>query len=108
VSDTTAVQLDLLAKVNMSPGSGQPLCPRCNGGRLHPYLVEISLSFGVGDRWHGADYLTGWVAVCVGNRDDNRQVTETYAKYDEEPPVDPEVPPCGFSMPMTPHRRDFP
>jgi hypothetical protein len=108
VSDTTAVQLDLLAKVNHDSGSGQPLCPACKNGRLHPYLVEISLSQGVGDRWHGADYLTGWVAVCVGNGMHNRKMAEFYAQLDEDPPLDPEVPPCGFSMPMTPHRREFP
>jgi hypothetical protein len=112
MSDTWAVPTDFLAQANMSADSGQPLCPGCNGGRLHPYKVTIGLE-GLnpeGNRapyggWHGVDYLEGWVAVCVGNAAANRKLSERYAALDEEPPVDPEVPACGFSMPMTPHRR---
>lgn len=54
MSGTTAVQSDVLAEANDGI-TGQPLCPACVGGYLHPYLVEISLPFG---GWHGADRFT--------------------------------------------------
>jgi hypothetical protein len=112
MSDTIAVKLEFLAKANMSGDTGQPRCPGCRGGRLHPYRVTINLtgldpegsaaSYG---GWYLVEYLEGWVAVCVGNEAANRKIREVYAGYGEEAPVDPEVPPCGFSMPMTPGRR---
>jgi hypothetical protein len=112
MADTIAVPLDFLAQANMSGSSGQPLCPSCIGGRLHPYRVTINLTGlkpeGSGEPYggfYGVEYLEGWVAVCVGNEQANRKTRESYAKYDEEPPVDPEVPACGFSMPMNPRSR---
>lgn len=92
MSGTTAVQTHVLNRANPG-GDGQPLCPAC-GGRLHPYLVEIALS-PPGNDWHGAEYLTGWVAVRVGDDD-----PETSGMFEA-------LPPCGFSLPMTPHRRPF-
>lgn len=83
VSDTTAMPLDLLNQVNH--GSGQPLCPACNGGRLHPYHVTFGTGVVPGQGWQGADYLTGFVAVCRGSADRAGPVIE----------------PCGFSMPLT-------
>lgn len=91
MSHTTAVQRDTLNKVNMTD-EGRPLCPACKGGRLHPYLVEIAVAH-PGDNLYGAECLTGWVAVCQGDRDlDAGDGFEA-------------MPPCGFTMPMTPHRR---
>lgn len=88
-SNTWAVPSDVLANPYHG-ASGQPLCPACVGGRLHPYLVEISLSDHPSG-WHGANYLTGWVAVCVGTQVGDPAFAEA-------------APACGFSMPMTPHR----
>jgi len=42
VSDTIAVPLDFLNAAN--GGNGRPLCPACNGGRLHPYKVTFNLT----------------------------------------------------------------
>lgn len=93
MSGTTAVSYEVLADRNF-PGTGQPKCPGCVGGFLHPYLVEFTLPL---DGWQGVDYLTGWVAVCVGNDHDRRARPDVAA--------DVEVPACGFSMPLTPHYR---
>lgn len=95
MSDTIAVPLDYLAKANHDD-TGQPLCPSCKGGRLHPYMVTMSLNFVTG--WHGVDYLVGWVAVCVGDRN---QRAEAKKRGYEPTFVEPQ-PPCGFSMQMMP------
>ncbi len=108
MTGTTAVQLDYLAKMNRGggPTTGQPLCPACNGGRLHPFVVEINLAEIPGRGWQGADGLVGWVAVCRGNAQYNRVVREWYASQGENYGEDTDdQPACGFSMPMTP--RDF-
>jgi len=69
-----------------------PLCPGCTGGRLHPYKVSINLG---PHGWQGVEYLDGWVAVCIGDHNPHGYLVEP-AK------------PCGFSMPMTPHRSQRP
>lgn len=84
MSDTWAVSSDYLTRSSHGH-SGQPLCPACTGGRLHVYLVEVSLAADPGG-WHGATALAGWIAVCVGSVGEG----------------DGPVPACGFSMPMTP------
>lgn len=89
MSGTTAVPSDYLARASQRD-DGRPLCPACTMGRLHPYKVTIGLTVVHG--WSGADYLEGWVAVCQG------------AKAGEHFVVD-DHPPCGFTLPMTPHRR---
>jgi hypothetical protein len=111
VSETLAVPLDWLDDAN-GYGNGQPLCPSCQAGRLHPFKVTVGLSAG-GDGWSGVDYLEGWVAVCRGNGDylrQQRQVRDSYPQDADglaaEPGTDElEQPPCGFSMPMQPHQR---
>lgn len=106
---TNAVPLAALAAAN-SHLTGQPLCPSCIGGYLHPYRVALSLPGKYEGGFCGAETLIGWVLVCKGNRDYNRE----YAKLprdpdddgpDPEPPV--EVAPCGFSMPVTAYRWDL-
>jgi hypothetical protein len=99
MSDTIAMPLDLLNQIN--GGNGQPLCPSCKHGRLHPYKVTFGtnqLLTGMG--WQGADFLSGFVAVCVGNGSYLRQRAES-----GEPSEVEEVPACGFSMPLTPGTR---
>jgi hypothetical protein len=89
VTGTTAVPAEVLAA-----GPGRPLCPACREGRLHPFEVEITFPGGL----RGVDRLTGWVAVCIGNRDEATAHAEAGAPaawWVKEP--------CGFSMPMTPH-----
>jgi hypothetical protein len=104
VSETRAVQLDVLADANRdSPWAGQPLCPACGFGHLHPYRVQISLSHHPGG-WQGANYLTGWVAVCVGNAEANRRHAQECLDRGWAAPQVQDHPPCGFSMSMTPHR----
>lgn len=101
MTGTTAVPAAHLAQVARLAGGGStgaPLCPACYGGHLHPYKVEISLSEGIRD-WEGADYLIGWVAVCIGNRN-YRDGLEPAEREEIEL-----MPPCGFSLPMTPHLR---
>lgn len=105
MSDTWAVPLDMLAAANRTSTTGQPLCPACKFGRLHPYRVEMSLS----DHphgWHGANYLEGWVAVCVGDGMWRQRRAELRAEAGEPADDDESVeqPTCGFSMPMTPRR----
>ncbi len=99
MSDTIAMPLELLDTVNH--GNGQPLCPGCVGGRLHPYKVTFGTNqMLTGMGWQFTDFLEGFVAVCVGNRDHRR----AWAKRDPEVSSDdlgPEVPACGFSMPLT-------
>lgn len=85
MSGTAAVPLDVLAAANPgTPWAGRPLCPGCKLGQLHPFEVQVGLCRDPRG-WHGVHYLTGWVAVCDGN-----------AEYRQEP--------CGFAMPLTPHR----
>jgi hypothetical protein len=101
MSDTTAMPLELL---NMaSHGHGQPLCPGCRGGRLHPYKVEFPVSVVPGTGWQGSDFLFGFVAVCVGNASyrRDRQKADPGLSADD---LGDEVPPCGFSMPLTARR----
>lgn len=106
MADTIAVQLDYLARMNRTSGpTGQPLCPSCRGGRLHPYLVTFNLTEIPGRGWHGPDGLTGWVAVCVGNESYVRAVQDQAATCGEAYEAGPGQSPCGFSMPMTPHLR---
>lgn len=88
MTGTRAVQSDWLAKVS-GTDDGRPLCPACPTGRLHPYKVTIGLSAGISG-WGGADYLVGWVAVCQGAKAGEHYVVQ-------------DAPPCGFSLPMTPH-----
>lgn len=92
MNTTRAVPLELL---RMAAGAGDfplPMCPGCIGGRLYPYHVSITV--GLAQSYYGADYLTGWVAVCQGNTDYNR-VTKSDT---------PNTGPCGFSMTLTPHQ----
>lgn len=109
MSETRAVSLDFLANANRDHGgSGQPLCPACKGGRLHPYVVTISLAEipGMGLGFQGVDSLSGWVAVCVGSEIHNRANREHYEAngWDWDSDVE-DLPACGFSMPMTPTAR---
>lgn len=79
---TTAVPTSLLTQ----GGERRALCPACVGGRLHPYRVELNLG-----GWQGFDQADGWVAVCDGSQPDLGESDE---------PAEP----CGFAMPITPHR----
>lgn len=102
MSEMRAMPLDLLAARNEAGyGSGQPLCPACIHGRLHPYRVTIGLG-----GYQGVDYLDGWVAMCVGNAEDNQLTVEQLRRAGEvDPkPMAADVPPCGFTMAMTPGR----
>lgn len=91
MSDTNAVPSDWLAKAARDGSDGRPLCPGCQNGRLHPFQVSINLQVGLWS-WHGADRIDGWVVVCQG------------AKAGEHH-VEADQPPCGFTLPMTPHMR---
>lgn len=108
-SETLAVPLDWLDDASGGPGTGQPLCPACPHGRLHPFRVTIVLSRADGT-WNGADHLEGWVAVCQGNRD-HLQARQQYRQAAGLPKpaldasVEVEHPGCGFSMPMHAHQR---
>lgn len=86
MTGTSAVPHDLLQRTaggHYSP----PLCPACVGGRLHPYVVEFFLGY---PGFHGAQWLSGWVAVCKGGK-----AGEHFLEVD--------VPACGFSMALTKH-----
>jgi hypothetical protein len=99
MTGTTAVPSEHLQRIGPMVGagaSGKALCPACYGGRLHPYKVIISLSDGVRP-YDNVDYLEGWVAVCRGSRDYWETLEES-----ERGEVSI-TPPCGFSLPMTPH-----
>jgi len=94
VNGTRAVPLDSLRPLNGGYDTGQPLCPACQAGRLHPYEVEVVVP-GPGPVTYGVGVaLSGWVAVCVGNRDYR-------ATLDDPEEIDLSAP-CGFSMPLTP------
>lgn len=99
MSSTWAVGLDLLGY--KGDATEQPLCPACHGGRLHPYAVSFNFPLaaptGLFHTHEAVDYLEGWVAICVGNRQYLR---------DRDPKATgvPEVPACGFTMSLTPHR----
>ncbi len=107
MTGTTAVPLETLAKAGMATDSGQPMCPRCKIGFLHPYMVDIGLEVD-GESWYGVDYLIGWVAVCVGNADDVDARERIYRQAKELPPAEVVHPPCGFSLPMAAKRRARP
>lgn len=100
MSETRAVPLDQLVSANMQGPYPLPLCPACRGGRLYPYRVTITVST-VRD-YYGADWIEGWVAVCEGNTAYKRAWHEAHPDHTSE--EDPDVPACGFSMPMTPHK----
>lgn len=105
MSQTTAVPADWLRKANMSVTTGQPLCPQCRVGYLHPFLVEVGLGAD-GLSWHGADYLVGWVAVCVGNADEVAAKNALYEANGDDPGDDVAVSlPCGFVLSMQAKRR---
>lgn len=91
------------------PGfTGEPLCPACMGGRLHPYVVTFELpATGVNYTGELVDSLSGWVAICVGNRRYLRDRARRLAEVGAPVPEEIEVQPCGFSMPLTPHVRQF-
>lgn len=106
---TTAVMTDQLG---YAQDAGEaPLCPACRGGRLHPYAVMFSFPTVINGLHYTSgrvDWLEGWVAVCVGNEAAEKAMTKRYEAMGEE--YDPEgeiatLPPCGFSMPLTPRRR---
>lgn len=103
MSDTTPVPYNVLVGAN-SFEEGQPRCPSCFWGRLHPYRVTMPLSRA--DRaledFLGADYLTGWVAVCVGNHSRNKDAEQR----ERGDLVEVNQAPCGFTMGMTSHRWD--
>lgn len=108
MSATTAVPNEWLRKANLSvSGTGRPLCPQCKVGYLHPYLVEIGLSWN-GLAWNDADYLVGWAAVCAGNADDVQQRVALFEANDDDPGDEVVHPPCGFAMPMQAKRRARP
>lgn len=77
-----------------SGGAGRPACPACKAGRLHPYEVSFDL-VDVG----GVTGLSGWVAVCVGNRPEGKRRPRGFGEDPGEPPASE---PCGFNMPLTP------
>jgi hypothetical protein len=96
MSDTIAIPGDFLAEANFDrlPPHGQggnPLCPACHLGRLHPFVVTFSTNQGRNVRYRGVDYLQGWVAVCQGAKAAHGVAAQDMA-------------PCGFSMPLTPGR----
>lgn len=101
MSDTVAVPLADFERVAMSGrGNAQPLCPSCNGGRLHPYRVTMTVPRNSGD-WLGLN-LEGWVAVCVGNGDYRRAMLELFPDDEGTDEAPNEVEPCGFSMALQP------
>lgn len=89
---TEAVPLNVLREGALW-GTGQPLCPSCKIGRLHPYRVMIPLGV---RGWGLANVLVGWVAICVGDADAVRMEVEAFAR-DEGSATNP---PCGFTLPM--------
>lgn len=104
---THAVPLELLGYND----GDQPLCPRCISGRLHPYSVNINFARApkgvtyTGDR---VNALTGWVAICVGNKDYRRWNKEQMEKYpNEDWHIEDLVESCGFWMSMTPKKWDL-
>lgn len=86
MSDTIAMPSEFLKQCHFGQ-DGNPLCPACTNGRLHPYYVSFRTSLVPGAGWYGADYLNGFVAVCVGVKG-----SEYFKDAD----------PCGFSMPLQP------
>lgn len=105
---SSTIAMDTSQLEYLGYGTGQPLCPACTGGRLQPYLVTFSLpATGLNFTGEHVNELSGWVAVCVGNRsylrDRNRRLADVGSPFSDET----EVEPCGFSMPLTPHLRQF-
>lgn len=117
MTETRSVPLSWLSQSETRVGARQPRCPACLRGYLHPYRVVIDLRNDAGESYGGVVYLSGWVAVCVGNRDANQAVRELYeqaaaeaAAAGDEGGVDylapkdlVDVDACGFSMPMQAH-----
>lgn len=103
MSRTVAVPLEELAAADPFSLTGQPLCPSCKVGYLHPYEVHIHLGTAGAARF-GAVGLVGWSAVCVGN---GHYLSAKYAvlvaEGETEVPALVESMPCGFAMPMAPH-----
>jgi hypothetical protein len=109
VTGTVAVPLDWLKRAYPAVGdlTGQPLCPGCDGGYLHPYRVDINLAGPDGPWLDGVTRLTGWVAVCAGSRDRVAVLTRLYEQAGTTPDggeLDV-TPPCGFALPMQPQQR---
>jgi hypothetical protein len=103
VSGTTAVPSDVLAAANPdAPWAGRPLCPACKFGHLHPFEVQIGLCREPSG-WHGVRYLTGWVAVCVGDAEHRRTEAEEARRRNQFVEDLDVQEPCGFAMPLTPH-----
>lgn len=102
MSETRAVPLTQIVAANMQGPYPLPLCPACIGGRLYPYRVTISV--GSVGAYCDADWLEGWVAVCEGNAAYKRAWHEAFPGHDNS--HDEDIPPCGFSMPMTPRRHE--
>lgn len=97
MTGTRAVPLSALPALNGGHGTGQPLCPACNGGRLHPYEVTVIVPGTTGVEALVGKTLTGWVAVCKGNADYLR-----HPDYQEDAEGLELSPPCGFSMTLQP------
>ncbi len=95
VKTTYAVPLEVVERSG-GPGSGGPLCPACRDGRLHPYRVTFDFGF---PGWQNTESLDGWVAVCRGNKSYLGRWKELWPDIESGEDV---VPPCGFSMQMTP------
>lgn len=103
MSDTVAIPLTVLAEASGGHHTGQPLCPSCHVGRLHPYKVTITLSMFRDRPVYGAAWLEGWIAKCVGNRHDVEFANRLYAGFGDEEYRPPKiVEGCGFVMAMSP------
>ena len=103
---TTAVPQDMLGYAK--DATEQPLCPACHGGRLHPYAVQFdfpTIVDGLHYTSERADWLEGWVAVCVGNQAAEKATAAQYAKMGETYEPNDLALPCGFTMALTPKRR---
>lgn len=107
MSETRAVPEEVLRVANRMAVTGTPLCPSCLRGYLQPYLVTMNVSGPGGQRFHGADFLQGWVAICQGDARYRELNDAMYATAGQDPPEfdGPPAPACGFTMPMTGHNR---
>lgn len=88
MSDTYAISLDRM----LEGAAGQPLCPSCNSGRLHPYRIEVSFL-----PYMGVSGVEAWVLRCVGNA----SYRSWYEKRGLDPLPEP-AEPCGFAVSATP------
>jgi len=91
MNETRAVPLDQLRAAARQGDYPLPVCPGCVAGKLYPYRITITV--GLDQPYYGADYLTGWVAVCVGN-EDYKRITGSATHVTMRS--------CGFSMPLVP------